>query len=192
MNKTHLRTYANHIRSALLTHREALKYELAVMFAVTLECDGNKRLSREAIYQVYNSTGSYKCAAPSERDWKAVGRRITGGLALYDFLGAEQIAEWTQGERHGQIIQALLPHIEALKLGTINEVLTVCEKVKPPRSASVRNAPPGSHVVNTEHCHIVIPPTVSAAEVMTIINNLMEYANTLLDAGKLRPQRKAA
>lgn len=191
MNKTHLRTYANHIRSALVNRRDALKLELAVMFAVTLECEGNKRLAREAIYQVYNSTGSYQCAKPTDRDWKSVGRQISAGLALYDFIGAEEVAQWANGFKHGELIGALVEHIAPLKLSTVNEVLTVCEKVRPQsRRVAGRIVPEGAHEVQTEHCHIVIPPSVTAEELMTVINNLMQFANTLLD--HKQEERKAA
>lgn len=191
MNKTHLRTYANHIRSALVNRRDALKLELAVMFAVTLESDGNKRLAREAIYSVYNSTGSYQCSKPSDRDWKSVGRHITAGFALFDFIGAEEIAQWADGHKHGDLIAALVEKIAPYKLSTTNEVLTVCEKVKKPRSARERGVPEGARVFDTEHVRIVIPAEVTADEVMTMINKLMEYANTLLDAAKSQ-HRKAA
>lgn len=189
MNKTHLRTYANHIRSALVNRRDALKLELAVMFAVTLEAEGNKRLAREAIYQVYNSTGSYQCSAPTDRDWKSVGRQISAGLALFDFIGAEEVALWANGYKHGELIGALVERIAPYKLSTTNEILTVCEKVKATRNRSA--VPAGAHEIRTEHCHLVIPASVKAEEVMTIINNLMQYANTLLDAGK-EQERKAA
>jgi hypothetical protein len=192
MNKTHLRTYANHIRSALINRREALKLELAVMFAVTLEAEGNKRLAREAIYQVYNSTGSYQCSQPSDRDWKSVGRQITAGLALYDFINHDDpdtVASWANGHKHGELIGALVEQIAPYKLSTVNEILTVCEKVSRPRAP--RGVPAGAHEIRTEHCHLVIPPSVKADEVMTIINNLMAYANTLLDAQR-EPERKAA
>jgi hypothetical protein len=192
MNKTHLRTYANHIRSALVNRRDALKLELAVMFAVTLESEGNKRLAREAIYQVYNSTGSYQCSQPTDRDWKSVGRQISAGLALYDFIGAEEVAAWANGYKHGELIGALVEHIAPLKLSTVNEVLTVCEKVRKPHTRiGGQSVPEGAHVVQTEHVKFFIPPTVRADEVMTIINNLMQYANSLLDHNKQAEQKAA-
>lgn len=192
MNKTHLRTYANHIRTALVNRRDALKLELAVMFAVMLESDGNKRLAREAIYQVYNSTGSYQCAEPTDRDWKSVGRHISAGFALFEFVTAEEVAAWANGYKHGDLIAALADKIAEYKLSTVNEVLTVCEKAPRRRGPNApREIPEGAHEVRTEHCHLVIPPGVKAEEVMTIINNLMAYANTLLDVNRV-PERKAA
>lgn len=193
MNKTHLRTYANHIRSALVNRRDALKLELAVMFAVTLESDGNKRLAREAIYQVYHSTGSYQCDAPAARDWKSVGRQISAGFALYDFVGADNVAALANGHKHGDLITALADHIAQYKLATVNEILTICEKVRrTPRTVGGRSVPEGAHVVQTEHVHFFIPPGVKADELMTIINDLMKYANTLIDHGDVRTERKAA
>ncbi len=191
MNKTHLRTYANHIRSARLNRAEALQIELAVMFAVIVESNGNKRLAREAIYDVYNTSGSYQCSQPTDRDWKSVGRAITAGLALYDMLSqAEDITQWAAGMKHGEQLAAYAEHIAPLKLATINEVLSVCGKVKPPKQRGPRPAPEGAKVIDTQHCHVVIPPDAHADEVMTIINQLMAYCNTLLDVGK--SQRKAA
>ncbi len=55
MQKTHLRTYANHVRKALMTRRDALTTELSVMFAVIIESDDNKRLARESIYAVWHA-----------------------------------------------------------------------------------------------------------------------------------------
>lgn len=191
MNKTHLRTYANHIRSALVNRRDALKLELAVMFGVTLESDGNKRLAREAIYQVYNSTGSYQCAKPTDRDWKSVGRQISAGFALYEFAGSEEVAAWANGYKHGELIQVLADKIAEYKLSTVNEVLTICEKVRAPSTRGARAVPEGAHAIDTEHVHIVIPANVKAEELMTVINKLMALANTMLDHGK-EDQRKAA
>jgi hypothetical protein len=192
MNKTHLRTYANTIRAALVNRRDALKMELAVMFAVIIESEGNKRLAREAIYQVYNSTGSYQCAVPSDRDWKSVGRQISAGFALYDFVGAEEVAAWANGHKHGDLIQAFADHIAPLKLGTVNEILTVCEKVRKPRNRIGGHVvPEGAFEVRTEHVQFYIPPDVKAEEVMSVINKLMQYANTLLDHNKAE-HRKAA
>ena len=192
MNKTHLRTYANHIRSALVNRRDALKLELAVMFAVTLESEGNKRLAREAIYQVYHSTGSYQCDAPQARDWKSVGRQISAGFALFDFIEHDApgtIATWANGYKHGDLITVLAEHIATYKLATVNEILTVCEKVRKPSSR--RSVPEGAYEVQTEHVHLVIPAGVKADELMTVINKLMAYANTLLDQGQSH-ERKAA
>jgi hypothetical protein len=195
MNKTHLRTYANHIRSARLNRAEALQIELAVMFSVIVECNSNKRLAREAIYDVYNTSGSYQCAQPTDRDWKSVGRSIRAGLALFSMLSeAEDIATWGEGLKHGEQINAYVEHIAPLKLATVNEVLSVCGEIKPPVARGEREAPEGSHVVNTPHMRLVIPPNVTADELMQVIGDLMAYANTLLDAGKVQdhPLRKAA
>lgn len=192
MNKTHLRTYANHIRSALVNRGEALKLELAVMFAVIIESDSNKRLAREAIYSVYNSTGSYQCAKPTDRDWKSVGRQISAGFALYDFVNHEEdvVSQWANGFKHGELIGALAEKIGEYKLRTVNEVLTVCEKVK--RQPSTRAAREGAHEYRSDHLHFVIPKGVTADELMAAINDLMQYANTLLDQGHVAEHRKAA
>jgi hypothetical protein len=196
MQKTHLKTYANHVRSALVTRRDALKTELAVMFAVTIESDGNKRLARESIYAVWHATGSYQCDSPTARDWKAVGRIINAAFALWDFIGAEEISGWADGRKHGDMLSSLVDHIAPLKLSTVNEVLTICEKVKAPRKAGEHEPAPlpsGAHELRTEHIRVVIPASVRAEEVMTLINSLMKLANELLDANKVQQEdRKAA
>ena len=180
MNKTHLRTYSNHIRAALVNRRDALKLELAVMFAVTLESDGNKRLAREAIYSVYNATGSYQCDQPSARDWKSVGRHITAAFALFDFIGPAEVAAWGEGLKHGDLIAAFVERITPYKLGTINEVLTVCDRVKKqPRKVDGRVVPPGAHEFKTKHIHVVIPPAATWVEVMETITDLMKLAESM-------------
>ncbi|AAY87913.1 gp37 [Burkholderia phage BcepB1A] len=180
MNKTHLRTYSNHIRAALVNRRDALKLELAVMFAVTLESDGNKRLAREAIYSVYNATGSYQCDQPSARDWKSVGRHITAGFALFDFINHDDpntVASWGEGLKHGDLIAAFVERITPYKLSTINEVLTVCDRVKrQPRKVAGRVVPPGAHEFKTKHIHVVIPPDATLIEIMETIADLMRLA----------------
>lgn len=179
MNKTHLRTYSNHIRAALVNRRDALKLELAVMFAVTLEADGNKRLAREAIYSVYHATGSYQCSQPIDRDWKAVGRQINAGFALLEFIGYDEVAKWGEGLKHGELIGAFADRIAPLKLGTVNEILTVCEKVRRPRA---RVVPEGAHEFKSEHLHIVVPPSVTRSEVMAAIADLMKLAEGMVAA----------
>lgn len=180
MNKTHLRTYSNHIRAALVNRRDALKLELAVMFAVTLEADCNKRLAREAIYSVYNATGSYQCAQPADRDWKAVGRHITAAFELFDFIGADEVRGWAEGLKYGDLIAAFVDKIAPYKLGTVNEILTICNRVKKqPRKVAGRVVPPGSHEFKTKHVHIVIPPDATLIEVMETIADLMRLAETM-------------
>jgi hypothetical protein len=198
MQKTHLRTYANHVRHALVNRREALQTELAVMFAVIHESDSNKRLARESIYAVWNATGSYQCDQPTARDWKAVGRVINAAFALWDFVGEEEATQWAEGRKHGDLVAAFAERIAAYKLATVNEVLTICEKVRKPSTPrgprGEAPVPAGSYEVRTEHMHLVVPPNVGADELMTVINALMKYANTLLDQGKrvTERERKAA
>lgn len=194
MQKTQLKTYANHVRSALVNRREALQIELAVMFAVTLDCDGNKRLAREAIYSVWDSTASYQCAKPGDRDWKSVGRSINAAFALWDFTTRETVDQWADGKKHGDLISSFAHHIAEYKLATVNEVLTICEKVKAPTSRVARpeNAPKGSHVIDSEHIHVVAKPGTTADELMQVINELMQYANELLDKKGATVAKKAA
>jgi hypothetical protein len=193
MQKTHLRTYANHVRKALMTRRDALTTELSVMFAVIIESDDNKRLARESIYAVWHATGAYQCAKPTDRDWKSVGRVISAAFALWDFVGAEEIHQWSDGLKHGELVAAIADRITTYKLSTVNEVLTITEKVKSPKTMhkSDKAAPPGATVVSTEHMRVVVPPTVTADELMTVINTLMEYAGTLVQTGSVT-ERKAA
>src|ERR1700756_5849424 len=94
MNKTILKAYTAAIVEAAMSRQAALEIELAVGFAVVLDCGPKaKRLARETLLTIYNGAGS-KCSVPGDLDWKAINRRISASIALFDFVGADTAREW--------------------------------------------------------------------------------------------------
>src|ERR1700739_4713319 len=105
MNRSNLKAFSTAISNAALSRKTALQYEVAVTFAVHLDCKQAKRLSRAMMCEIYNDVG-YKCAASGELDWKSINRRITAALALFDFMGAAEIASWIDGKSRMEIVNA--------------------------------------------------------------------------------------
>jgi hypothetical protein len=174
MNKTHLRAYKNAIVEAALSRSVALEIELAVGFAVILECDGLKRLARETLLAIYADAGS-QCTRPGDVDWKAINRRISAAIALYEFIGQADIAKWGEGTKLRDQVEAFRPHIAALKLKSVNEVLLACDKIRAPRKAPE----PRGVRIETKHVHLSIPPNATADELMDIAGKLMDMARNM-------------
>ncbi len=174
MNKTHLKAYTNAIVEAALSRSVALEIELAVGFAVILECDNAKRLARETLLTVYNAAGS-KCTAPGDLDWKAVNRRISAAVALFDFVGMPDITAWAEGKTKRELVEAFRPHIGALKLKSVNEVLLACDKIRAPRKASEVTG----KTFNTRHLHITIPAAATRDELLELAMQLMTLAHDM-------------
>ena len=174
MNKTHLKAYSNAIVEAALSRSTALEIELAVGFAAILECDNMKRLARETLLTIYGAAGS-KCAKPGDMDWKSINRRISAASALFDFVGTDDINEWAQGLTKRELVDAFRPHIKALKLNSVNEVLLACDKIRPPRKVT-----PGRKI-GTQHLHLVIPPSATREELIELATQLMTMAHELFE-----------
>jgi hypothetical protein len=174
MQKANVKAYVSAIQGAALSRRAALQVEIAVGFAVCLEVGPSKRLARAQLCEIYAAAG-YHCSEPKDIDWKAINRRITGALALWDFLGAEEIAKWAEGHSKNALIDALVEKIAPLKLNTINEVLLICHKVKPQHKRQINGTP-----IATEHLRIVVPPTATAEELFTVASHLMDMAKELM------------
>lgn len=177
INRSLIKAYTNAINSAALSRGAALQIELAVGFAVQLEVGVSKRLARATLIEVYAGAG-YKCADPGEADWKAINRRIAASLALFEFCGREDVAKWGEGHVKGALIDAIAEKLKPLKLRTVNEVLLVCGKLKPPsKRAAMKVHPlkekPGTLHVDTPHIHIAIPPDITRDEIMDAIAKLM-------------------
>jgi hypothetical protein len=179
MNKTHLKAYTNAIVEAALSRSVALEIELAVGFAVILECENRKRLSRETMLTIYNAAGS-KCERPGDLDWKAVNRRISAATALFDFIGIADITAWANGLTKRELVDAFRPHISALKLKSVNEVLLACDKIRAPRKPSEQVG----KVVKTAHLHITVPVTATRDEIMELVTQLMVIAQHLPHASE--------
>lgn len=174
MNKQLMKAYVNAINHALVSRREALQMELAVSFAVLLETKSNKRLSREIMIDVYSQSG-YQCGQPGTRDWLMINRHIRASFALFDFIGEPEVVQWAGDLTKAQLLDAIVRRLEPLKLGTVNEVLTICEKVKPQRAAH--------HVegirVETEHIHFTIPASATRMELMELAAKIMAMAQSI-------------
>jgi hypothetical protein len=174
MNKTHLKAYTNCIVEAALSRSVALEIELAVGFAVLLECDGAKRLARETMLSIYNAAGS-KCSTPGDVDWKAINRRIAAAIALFDFVGGEDITAWSEGKTKRELVDAFRPHIGALKLKSVNEVLLACDKIRAPRKPAQQH---GAKLA-TKHLHMIVPPTATRDELLEMATALMTLAHNM-------------
>lgn len=174
MNKQSMKAYVNAINHAIVSMRDALQMELAVSFAVLLETKINKRLSREIMLDVYGQSG-YQCDKPGARDWIRQNRHIRASFALFDFLGEAEVTQWAGTLAKAQLLDALVRKLEPLRLSTVNEVLTICEKVKPQRAAhqieGIR--------VETEHIHFTIPHSATRMELMELAAKIMAMAQSI-------------
>lgn len=179
MNKTILKVYTSAIAEAALSRSNALEIELAVGFAVILECGPkSKRLARETLLTIYANAGS-KCSEPGDIDWKAINRRIGATVALFDFIGVRDVAEWAGENIKVELIDALREHITPMKFKSVNEILLACGKVRAPRKG--REVPVGSHMIDTPHVHIVVPPAATKAELIEAATQLMMLAQSMPD-----------
>jgi hypothetical protein len=175
MNKSHLKAYSTAINEAALSRTKALEIELAVGFAVIIECDNAKRLARETLLTIYAQAGS-KCSKPGDLDWKAINRRISAAVALFDFIGMEDLNTW-KGEltKPSDVVEAFRPHISALKLKSVNEVLLACDKIRAPRKPSE----PHGTKLSTKHLHITVPKNATSDELLAMASQLMAMANSM-------------
>lgn len=177
MNRSNIKAYVTALNSAVLNRRTALQTELAVGFAVILESGPSRRLARAQIIEVYAGAG-YKCREPSDLDYKTINRRISASFALFDFMGEKDIREWTKDLSRGPLISAIVEKLVPLKLTTINEVLQICLTEKP-AGASTRGRRPGIHI-DTQHLHLVVPPTTTREELLEAAAKLMHLANEMI------------
>lgn len=173
MNKTHIRAYTKALVEAAMHKATALEIELSVGMAVMYECAPSKRLGRETLLTVYNGAG-WQCDKPGALDWRAVNRRITACVALYDHLTKSgDLAQALDGVKPVDSVAALRPLVAALKVKSVNEVLLACEKVRPPRK-------PAEHHegvrVDAGHLHIFIPPSCTREDLIAMATKLMTMA----------------
>lgn len=178
MNKTILKVYTAAIHEAAMSRQAALEIELAVGFAVILDCGPKaKRLARETLLTIYHGAGS-QCSQPGDLDWKAINRRITASIALFEFVGVDTVREWAGEATKADLIAALRKHIQPLKLKSVNEVLLACDKIKAPRSSKSRDVAnvPGTAEIATEHVRVVVPPTATREELIDLATRLMMMA----------------
>jgi hypothetical protein len=175
MNRANLKAFSQEIKNAGLHRETAFRIELAVGFAVHMDSH-NARLSRAVLCEIYAMSG-YKSSKPGDLDWRKVNRHITAALALYDFLGAEEIAGWATdaGKSRKDLVEALVKKLEPYKVKTVNEVLDICGKISN-RARGPRMDPIGTHRVDTKHVHVTIPPTATRTELMELALAIMKLA----------------
>jgi hypothetical protein len=173
MNKTHIRAYTKALVESV-THRQvALEIELAVGLAVMYECEPSRRLGRETLLTIYNGAG-YACSKPGALDWRAVNRRITASIALYDFCEKTgDVSALAQTAKVAELVEALRPMVAALKVKSINEVLLACDKVRAPRKAM---PPQEGHRIEAGHLHLTIPQNATREDMLALATKLMELA----------------
>jgi hypothetical protein len=184
MNKTIIKAYAQIIHAAAMNRRAALQTELAVGFAVLLDSYPSKRLARAQLQKIYNDAGC-KCADPTDVNWKSVNRRIAASVALFDFMGAEEVRNWAGDLVKAPLIEALVKKLDPLKLNTVNEVLLVCKGAKA-GSGSGERAPgagrkPGQRI-ETPHLKFSIPPGTTPEELLEVAGKLMTMAQEMVNA----------
>lgn len=168
MNKTHIRAYTKALVESAMNRQIALEIELAVGFAVMIECDNARRLARETMLTIYNAAG-WKCDKPGAIDWRAVNRRISAAIALHDFIGVEDLEKWAGESTARDMVEAFRPHIAALKLKSVNEVLLACDKLRPAKkSEGVK--------INAGHLHLTIPANTTREDLISMATKLMQMA----------------
>lgn len=191
MNKTMIKAYATIIHSASMNRHAALQAELAVGFAVLLDSYPSKRLARAQLQKIYNDAGC-KCADPSDVNWKGVNRRITGSIALFDFIGHEEARAWAGDLQKAPLIEAIMKKLEPLKLNTLNEVLLVCRQPREaggaPRGAGRK---PGVRI-ETVHLKFSVPPTATPEEMLEAAGKLMAMAQEIVSARQEEAAQAAA
>jgi hypothetical protein len=181
MNKTTIKAYANIIHAAAMNRRAALQTELAVGFAVLLDAYPSKRLARAQLQKIYDDAGC-KCSGPTDVNWKSVNRRIAASIALFDFMGHEEVREWAGDLVKAPLIEALVKKIEPLKLNTVNEVLIVCkgQKTTVGGESSGAGRKPGIRI-ETPHLKFSIPPATTPEELLEVAGKLMTMAQDLVN-----------
>lgn len=173
MNKTHIRAYTKALQEARSHRQAALEIELSVGMAVMFECAPSKRLGRETLITIYHATG-WQCEKPGALDWRAVNRRISAVIALYDFLQKnDEVTSQIDGRKTTDAVEALRPMVAALKLTSVNEVLIATDRQRPPKKA------PG-HVeglrIDAGHIHVTIPKSATREDLIALATQLMTMA----------------
>lgn len=175
MNRANLKAFSQEIKNAGLHRETAFRIELAVGFAVHMESN-NARLSRAVLCEIYANAG-YKASKPGDFDWRKVNRHITASLALYDFIGADDIAKWAEGKTRKDLVEAIVAQLQPYKVKTVNEVLDICGKLGV-RAKARKPEIVGTHHVDTKHVHVTIPPTATRTELMELALAIMKIAET--------------
>lgn len=192
MNKTIIKAYANIIHAAAMNRRAALQTEIAVGFAVLLDSYPSKRLARAQLQKIYNDAGC-KCEGPNDVNWKSVNRRIAASVALFDFMGHEEVREWAGDLVKAPLIEALVKKIEPLKLNTVNEVLIVCkgQKAVGGERAAGAGRKPGVRI-ETSHLKFSVPSNATPEELLEVAGKLMTMAQEMVNARQVEAAVESA
>ncbi len=172
MNKTHIRAYTKALVESVTLRSSALEIELAVGLAVLFESEPSRRLARETLLTIYHGAG-YQCDKPGAVEWRAVNRRITASVALYDTHMKSDVAALAETVRLNDLVEALRPMIAALKVKSINEVLLACDKVRPARKVS---HPVEGHHIEAGALYLTIPTDATREDMLALATKLMELA----------------
>lgn len=172
MNKTHIRAYTKVLQEARSHRQAALEIELSVGMAVMYECAPSKRLGRETLITIYHATG-WQCDKPGSIDWRAVNRRISAVIALYDFLQKnDEVTTQIGPLKTTEAVEALRPMVAALKLTSVNEVLIATDRQRPPKRTG--------HVegvrIDAGHIHVTIPKSATREDLIALATQLMTMA----------------
>lgn len=175
MNRSNHKAFATAINNAGMNRKAALNIEVAVCFAVHVDSKQAKRLTRAVMCEIYAECG-YKSSAPGDRDWREINRRITAGLALFDFIGADDVHAWIENKTRMDIVNAIVTKLEPLDLRSTNQILEICDKVRTRAPRGEKPEPEGTHRIELEHLKIVIPPTATRAELISAAIEMMRLA----------------
>jgi hypothetical protein len=175
MNRANLKAFSQEIKNAGLHHETAFRIELAVGFAVHLESH-NGRVTRAVMCEIYANAG-YKSTKPGDRDWRKINRHITATLALFDFIGSEDVVKWAEGKTKKDLVDAIVKALEPFKVRSVNEILEICGKLGV-RARTPQQEPAGTHHVETKHVKVTIPPTATRTELMELALAIMKLAET--------------
>ena len=172
MNKSHIRTYTKAMNEAAQFNRNGLEIELSIGCAVMLECGNARRLARETLLTIYNNAG-YQCTQPGTLDWRKVNRHVTASIALFDFIGANDVQNCVEGKPVTEWVEAIRPMIAALKVKSVNEVLLACDKVRAPKKPAAQHE---GQRVDVGHLHLIIPHNATKDDLIAMATKLMQMA----------------
>lgn len=172
MNKTAIRAYTKIAGEAISTSAAALELKLAIGLAVLYETAPAKRLGRETLITIFNAAGM-QCEKPGALDWRKVNREITAMVALFDFVGMDDLDQLAAGHKHAELVEAFRPLVAALKVKSVNEVLLATERIRPPKQAKRTE---GTRI-EAGHIHIVIPPSATPDELMMLASKIMDMVS---------------
>lgn len=178
------------LSNSVLHRRAALQIELAVGLCIAHDFAEDPAQGRVTLVQVYASAG-YDCLKPDGRDYKTINRRVNSSFLLFDKIGDPAIKRAVRGKSGHRLVEAVQSLLEPLQLYTMDDVLTYCGRSRAGQArtqvvAHERGATPARRAadhpdvvhVRTEHLDVPVPPTVTRAELMQLVAELIKMADT--------------